>query len=96
MLKDIGERPEHQHVITQCKQISSWLHNHGQLNAIMRSAIGGEFFRKKHGDFSSELAQQMAMDPKTSLGKVFCRTSNFSCIGIYCLHIVLHMQRPGG
>jgi hypothetical protein len=45
MLKDIGERPKHQNMITQCKRISTWLHNHGQLNAMMRSAIGGELVK---------------------------------------------------
>ena len=29
MLKDIGERYEHQGTIKVCKQISAWLHNHG-------------------------------------------------------------------
>jgi hypothetical protein len=42
MLKDIGERTEHAGVISSCKRISAWLHNHGQLNAMMRKAIGGE------------------------------------------------------
>jgi hypothetical protein len=46
--------------------------------------------------FSSEQAQQMAMDPKTSPGNIFCTTSNFSYIGIYFLHTFLHMQLPGG
>jgi hypothetical protein len=40
MLKDIGERAEHAGVILSCKRISAWLHNHGQLNAMMRKAIG--------------------------------------------------------
>ncbi|TKC13318.1 DUF domain-containing protein [Robertmurraya kyonggiensis] len=45
MLKDIGERYEHQDLIDQCKKISTWLHNHGQLNAMMRQAIGGELVK---------------------------------------------------
>jgi hypothetical protein len=45
MLKDIGERTEHAGVISACKQISAWLHNHGQLNAMMRKAIGGELVK---------------------------------------------------
>jgi transposase-like protein len=45
MLKDISERAEHAGVITACKRISTWLHNHGQLNAVMRKAIGGELFK---------------------------------------------------
>jgi hypothetical protein len=45
LMKDIGERPKHQDMITQCKQISTWLHNHGQLNAMMRSAIGGKLVK---------------------------------------------------
>jgi hypothetical protein len=45
MLKDIGQRPEHQGTITTCKRISTWLHNHGQLNAMMKAAIGGELVK---------------------------------------------------
>jgi hypothetical protein len=45
MLKDIGERAEHAGVITTCKRISAWLHNHGQLNAMMRKTIGGELVK---------------------------------------------------
>jgi hypothetical protein len=45
MLKDIGERTEHAGVISSCKRISAWLHNHGQLNAMMRKAIGGELVK---------------------------------------------------
>jgi hypothetical protein len=45
MLKDIGQRLEHQGMITNCKRISAWLHNHGQLNAMMREAIGGELVK---------------------------------------------------
>jgi hypothetical protein len=45
MLKDIGKRPEHQVMITNCKRISAWLHNHGQLNTMMREAIGGELVK---------------------------------------------------
>jgi hypothetical protein len=45
MLKDIGERPEHAGVISSCKRISAWLHNHGQLNAMMRKAISGELVK---------------------------------------------------
>jgi hypothetical protein len=45
MLKDIGQRPEHQGMITNCKRISAWLHNHGQQNAMMREAIGGELIK---------------------------------------------------
>ena len=35
MLKDIARRPEHSGTIKQCKRISNWLHNHGQLNTMM-------------------------------------------------------------
>ena len=42
MLKDIARRPEHAITIKQYKLISNWLHNHGQLNTMMRNAIGGE------------------------------------------------------
>jgi hypothetical protein len=45
MLKDIGERPEPTGVISSCKRISAWLHNHGQLNVMMRKAIGGELVK---------------------------------------------------
>lgn len=45
MLKDIGERPEHAGTIAVCKRISTWLHNYGQLNAMMRQAIGGELVK---------------------------------------------------
>jgi hypothetical protein len=45
MLKDISERVEHASVITACKRISAWLHNHGRLNAMMRNAIGGELVK---------------------------------------------------
>jgi hypothetical protein len=45
MLKDIGEREEHEGMITTCKLISAWLHNHGQLNAMMRMAISGELVK---------------------------------------------------
>jgi hypothetical protein len=45
MLKDIGERPEHAGTISRCKRILAWLHNHGQLNAMMRKAIGGELVK---------------------------------------------------
>jgi hypothetical protein len=45
MLKDIGQRPEHQGMIANYKRISAWLHNHGQLNAMMRDAIGGELIK---------------------------------------------------
>jgi hypothetical protein len=45
MLKDIAERYDHSATIKQCKQISSWLHNHGQLNTMMRNAIGGELVK---------------------------------------------------
>jgi hypothetical protein len=45
MLKDIGQRPEHHGMITNCKRISAWLHNHGLLNAMMREAIGGELIK---------------------------------------------------
>ena len=45
MLKDIARRPEHAITIKQCKRISNWLHNHGQLNTKMRNAIGGELVK---------------------------------------------------
>ena len=45
MLKDIARRPEHGVIIKQCKRISNWLHNHGQLNTMMRDAIGGELVK---------------------------------------------------
>ena len=45
MLKDIARRPEHSGTIKQCKRISNWLHNHGQLNTMMRNAIGGELVK---------------------------------------------------
>src|SRR6185437_4644725 len=45
MLKDIARRPEHGVIIKQCKRISNWLHNHGQLNTMMRNAIGGELVK---------------------------------------------------
>ena len=45
MLKDIARRPEHAITIKQCKRISNWLHNHGQLNTMMRDAIGGELVK---------------------------------------------------
>jgi hypothetical protein len=45
MLKDIAERYDHSGTIKQCKRISSWLHNHGQLNAMMRNAISGELVK---------------------------------------------------
>jgi len=45
MLKDIARRPEHGVMIKQCKRISNWLHNHGQLNTMMRNAIGGELVK---------------------------------------------------
>ena len=45
MLKDIARRPEHGVMIKQCKRISNWLHNHGQLNTMMRDAIGGELVK---------------------------------------------------
>jgi hypothetical protein len=45
MLKDIGERAEHAGVISACKRISPWLHNHGQFNAMMRKAISGELVK---------------------------------------------------
>jgi hypothetical protein len=41
----IGERPDHQGMLQQCKRISVWLHNHGQLNAVMRRAIDGELIK---------------------------------------------------
>lgn len=45
MLKDIGKRPEHEGTLSTCKRISTWLHNHGQLHAMMRQAIGGELVK---------------------------------------------------
>jgi hypothetical protein len=45
MLKDTGQRPEHQGMIANYKRISAWLHNHGQLNAMMSEAIGGELIK---------------------------------------------------
>jgi hypothetical protein len=51
MLKDIGERPKHAGTISTCKQISAWLHNHGQLNAMMRKAINGEFVKWNATEF---------------------------------------------
>ena len=45
MLKDIARRPEHASTIKQCKRISNWLHNHGQLNTMMRNATGGELVK---------------------------------------------------
>ena len=34
-VEDIARRPEHGVIIKQCKRISNWLHNHGQLNTMM-------------------------------------------------------------
>jgi hypothetical protein len=45
MLKDIARRPEHAGTIKHCKRISNWLHNHGELNIMMRNAIGGELVK---------------------------------------------------
>ena len=45
MLKDIARRPEHGVMIKQCKRISNWLHNHGQLNTMMRNTIGGKLVK---------------------------------------------------
>jgi hypothetical protein len=45
MLKGIDERYDHQGMTTTCKRIASWLHNHGQLNAMMRRGIGGEIVK---------------------------------------------------
>ena len=45
MLKDIGKRPEMKKMLKTCKYISTWLHNHGQLNHMMREAIGGELVK---------------------------------------------------
>ena len=45
MLKDIGKRVEHAGMIATCKRISTWLHNHSQLNYMMRQAIGGELVK---------------------------------------------------
>jgi hypothetical protein len=53
MLKDIGERPEHAGTITTCKRILAWLHNHGQLNAIMRKPIGGELVKSNATRFGT-------------------------------------------
>jgi hypothetical protein len=32
-------------MIKQCKRISNWLHNYGQLNTMMRDAIGSELVK---------------------------------------------------
>ena len=45
MLKDIDRRPEHAITIKQRKRISNWLHNHGQLNTMIRNIIGGELVK---------------------------------------------------
>jgi hypothetical protein len=45
MLKDIGERSNHQGMLQLCKRISAWLYNNGQLNTMMRREIGGELVK---------------------------------------------------
>jgi hypothetical protein len=45
MLKDIGNRPDHAGMLQVCKRISTWLHNHSQLNHMMKKAIGGELVK---------------------------------------------------
>ena len=45
MLKDIARKPEHAITIKQFKRISNWLHNHGQLNTMMKNAISGELVK---------------------------------------------------
>jgi len=55
-----------------------------------------EVFRQKVGEFGSEMAMKMAMDPKTSHIRVIPYDIVVFSIPIYCLHTWLHMQRPGG
>ena len=45
MLKDIGNFPEIDAVVSSCKGISRFLYNHSTLHSEMHEAIGGELVR---------------------------------------------------
>jgi hypothetical protein len=67
------------------------------VESTVQALQEAEVFRMKHGEYGSEMAQRMAMDPKTSPCK--CSSQRhliLSATRIYCLHNRLHMQRPGG
>jgi hypothetical protein len=67
------------------------------VESAVQALQEAEVFRMKHGDYGSEMAHQMATDPKTSPRKHSSqRHLILSTTRIYCLHNRLHMQRPSG
>jgi hypothetical protein len=64
MLKNIGERYEHQGAIKVCKQISAWLHNHSQLHAMMKNAIDGELVKWNATRFGTNYMHLLSSDKK--------------------------------
>jgi hypothetical protein len=67
------------------------------VESAVQALQEAEVFRMKHGNYGSEIAQQMETDPKTTPCKRSSRRHRIlSATRIYCLHNRLHMQRPGG